>query len=93
MAAGTELFDLTGKTALVTGSSQGIGHALAEGLASAGARIVLNGRDEAKLAGARARLAETGAAVTALAFDATDHAAVRAAVDGHEARSGPSTSW
>ena len=39
MAAGTELFDLTGKTALITGSSQGIGHALAEGLAGAGARM------------------------------------------------------
>ena len=88
MAAGTELFDLTGKTALVTGSSQGIGHALAEGLASAGARVVLNGRDEAKLADARARLAETGGEVTTLAFDATDHAAVRAAVDGHESGSG-----
>ena len=89
MAAGTGLFDLTGKTALVTGSSQGIGHALAEGLAGAGARVVLNGRDEAKLAAAQARLEKTGAAVTTLPFDATDHAAVRAAVDGHEARSGP----
>ncbi len=89
MTAGIELFDLTGKTALVTGSSQGIGHALAEGLAGAGARVVLNGRDEAKLADVRARLAETGAAVTALAFDATDHAAARTAVDDHEARSGP----
>ena len=89
MVAGAELFDLTGKTALVTGSSQGIGHALAEGLAGAGARVVLNGRDETRLAGARKRLEKTGAAVAALPFDATDHAAVRAAVDDHEARSGP----
>ena len=89
MATGIELFDLTGKTALITGSSRGIGHALAEGLASAGARIVLNGRDEARLADAQARLEAAGAAVTARAFDATDHAAVRAAVDDHEARSGP----
>ena len=43
------LFDLTGKTALITGSSQGIGYALAEGLGNAGAQIVLNGRDTAKL--------------------------------------------
>ena len=89
MAAGAQLFDLTGKTALITGSSQGIGHALAEGLAGAGARVVLNGRDATRLAGARKRLEETGAEVAALPFDATDHAAVRAAVDDHEARSGP----
>ncbi len=77
-----QLFDLTGQRALITGSSQGIGLALAQGLAQAGAQVVLNGRDPAKLAAAAARLpgAET------LAFDATDHAAVRAAVDGFEAQ-------
>ena len=46
------LFDLTGRRALVTGSSQGIGLALAEGLAAHGAEVVLNGRDGAKLAAA-----------------------------------------
>ena len=45
-----QLFDLTNKTALITGSSQGIGFALARGLAAAGAAIVLNGRDAKKLA-------------------------------------------
>ena len=40
-----ELFDLTGKRVLVTGSSQGIGFALAQGLAEHGAEVVLNGRD------------------------------------------------
>ena len=44
-----KIFDLTGKVALVTGSSQGIGLALAEGLAAAGAKIILNGRNEKKL--------------------------------------------
>ena len=44
-----ELFDLTGKRALVTGSSQGIGFAVAQGLAEHGAEVVLNARDEAKL--------------------------------------------
>ncbi len=87
--AGTELFDLSGKTALVTGSSRGIGHALATGLAGAGARIVLNGRDAKALADAKKRLEATGATVTALAFDACDHEAARVAVDDHEARSGP----
>jgi gluconate 5-dehydrogenase len=80
-----QLFDLTGKQALVTGSSQGIGLALARGLAAAGAQVVLNGRDEAKLAKAATEI--PGASM--LAFDATDHAAVRTAVDSHEAQTGP----
>lgn len=80
-----QLFNLTGRRALITGSSQGIGLALAHGLAAAGAQIVLNGRDAAKLAAAAAGL--PGAQV--LAFDATDHAAVKAAVDGFESAHGP----
>lgn len=79
------LFDLTGKRAVVTGSSQGIGFALAEGLAQAGAEVVLNGRDAAKLAAAAAKI--PGART--LAFDATDHAAVRSAIDAFEADVGP----
>ena len=39
----TQLFDLSGRTALITGSARGIGFALAEGLATAGARVILNG--------------------------------------------------
>ncbi len=76
-----EHFNLTGRRALVTGSSQGIGLSLAKGLADAGASVVLNGRDMAKLQAA----AETIPGAEVLAFDATDHAAVRAAVDGFEA--------
>ena len=90
MAAGLGLFDLTGKRALVTGSSQGIGYALAEGLAAAGAAVVLNGRDAS--AGSPRRpppCARAGAEVAELAFDVTDHAASRAAVDGFEAATGP----
>ena len=79
------LFDLTGKRALITGSSQGIGLALATGLAAAGAQVVLNGRDPARLA---ATASQIPGALT-LAFDATDHAAARAAVDGFEAHQGP----
>lgn len=78
-------FDLTGRRALITGSSQGIGLALARGLASAGAEILLNGRDAARLAAAAATI--PGART--LAFDVTDHAATRAAVDGFEATVGP----
>ena len=88
MATGTAMFDLSGKTALVTGSSQGIGFALARGLAEAGAQIVLNGRDTGKLAAAAESLRAEGHTVDELAFDATDNTAVKAAIDGYEADSG-----
>ena len=78
------LFDLTGRRALVTGSSQGIGLALARGLASAGAEVVLNGRDTAKLQAA----ADGLPGARTLAFDATNHAEVRAAIDGFETATG-----
>lgn len=77
-------FDLTGRTALVTGSSQGIGLTLAKGLAEAGASVVLNGRDVAKL---EAAAAEVPGART-LPVDVTDHDAVRAAIDGFEQTEG-----
>jgi len=71
-----DLFDLTGRLALVTGSSKGIGFALAQALASAGATLVLNARDPGKLEEARAALAATGAKVHTAAFDVTDPQAV-----------------
>jgi len=83
------LFDLTGKRALITGSSQGIVYALAQGLAAAGAEIVLNGRDAAKLEAAAAALRYGGAKVDTLPFDVTQHDAVRDAVDAYEAQKGP----
>jgi gluconate 5-dehydrogenase len=83
------LFDLTGRIALVTGSSQGIGLALARGLAEHGATVVLNGRDPRKLAGAAATLAEAGLAVHQAPFDVSDPAAVEAAVAAIEAAHGP----
>lgn len=85
---GAALFSLAGKRALVTGSSQGIGLALAKGLAEAGATVVLNGRDASKLEAAASALAEAGAKADVLAFDVTDHDEVRAAIDGFEATNG-----
>ena len=85
----SKLFDLTGRRALVTGSSQGIGLAIAEGLAQAGAEIVVNGRDGAKLDAAVQSLRGCGARVHASVFDVTDGAAVAAAVDGIEKDIGP----
>jgi gluconate 5-dehydrogenase len=81
----SRLFELDGRRALVTGSSQGIGLALAHGLADAGASVILNGRNTDKLAAAAAEL--PGAA--SLSFDVSDHAAARAAIDGFEESEGP----
>lgn len=70
-----ELFDLSGKRALVTGSSQGIGFAIAQGLAEHGTEVVLNGRDAEKLAAAAAKLASRGHKVSTSRFDVTSAAA------------------
>ncbi len=83
------LFDLNGQIALITGSSQGIGLALAAGLGRAGATIVLNGRDAAKLEAARAGLAKQGLTVHAAAFDVSDPKAVETAVENIEKTVGP----
>ncbi len=63
--------DLTGKTALITGSTEGIGYAIARQLARAGADVVINGRSEDKTAKAAERLRGEGAGgtVTAVAAD------------------------
>ena len=73
-------FDLTDKTALITGSGQGLGLVIARGLGRAGARIVLNGRDTGKLKAAEAGLADQGIQVTSCPFDVTDSRQVASAV-------------
>jgi gluconate 5-dehydrogenase len=73
-------FRLDGRLALVTGSSTGIGLALARGLAQAGAAVVLNGRDTVRLAAAATQLRAEGHVVHERAFDATDAAAVDAVI-------------
>jgi gluconate 5-dehydrogenase len=85
----TQTFRLDGQLALVTGSSGGIGLALARGLAQAGARVVLNGRDKAKLAQAESLLKGEGLAVEARGFDVTERAEVDAAVAAIERETGP----
>jgi gluconate 5-dehydrogenase len=84
-----QLFDLCNRRALVTGSGQGIGFALARGLAGAGAEIILNDIDPQRLAAAAERLRADGATVHELGFDVTDADQVTAAVDAFEAESGP----
>ncbi len=83
------LFDLTGRIALITGSSQGIGLSLAQGLGRSGASLVLNARNSAKLDKAVAALTAEGIQAAATAFDVTDPEAVRKGVDWVEAEIGP----
>lgn len=86
---GLSAFDLSGRRALVTGSSRGLGLAIATALAGAGASVVLNGRDSVALGNAAADLAESGAEVRALAFDVTSPDSVGDAIDHCEAEIGP----
>ena len=84
------LFDLSGRRALVTGSSRGIGAALAAALADAGAEVVLHGHDPGRVARARDDLAaRAGARVHAVSFDVTDEVAVDAGLREAEAAAGP----
>jgi gluconate 5-dehydrogenase len=96
----TDLFDLTGRTALVTGSTRGIGRALATGLARAGARVIVHGRDPERAAAAAREIAaavgadgagagdDAGAQVLSAGFDVTDAAAVDAALTAIETAHG-----
>ena len=81
----TKLFDLSGKRALITGSSQGIGFSLAKGLSAAGASVVLNGRSQDKLDVAIASIEGSAG----YAFDVADQPSVTAAVAMIEKTEGP----
>jgi len=73
------LFDLSGRTALVTGSSRGLGRAIAEGLAKAGAKLIVNGVDPARVETAVADMRAAGYTADGSAFDVTDEDAIVAA--------------
>lgn len=81
-------FDLTGRIALVTGAARGLGHAIAVGLAQAGATVVFNGRDAAALATAAGAVAKEGGKTDTAVFDVTDPVAVKAGVAAIEAKHG-----
>jgi gluconate 5-dehydrogenase len=84
----SDLFALDGQVALITGSSRGLGFAIAEALAAHGALVALNGRDAAALAAKVEALRERGHRAEALPFDVTDGAAATAAIRGLAERHG-----
>lgn len=88
MTVATSMFDLTGRTILITGASRGIGFAMAKACAEHGARVVLNGRDPKTLAEKVDALVAAGHDAEGEAFDVTDEAAVIAAFDRVVARHG-----
>ncbi len=83
-----DLFNLTGRRALITGSSQGIGFELARGLAGAGAEVILNGLDPDRLSSAARALQAEDALIHELRFDVTEPDAVKDAIDRFEAQTG-----
>ena len=83
MVSGLKLFDLSGKTTLITGSSQGIGYALAKGLAEAGSDIILNGRNIKKLRKS-AEFINTKHKIFQLCFDVTDYVQSKQSIDRFE---------
>ena len=80
------LFDLSGRTVLVTGSSRGLGRAIAEGMAKAGARLIVNGTDPARVETAVAEFRSAGYVAEGVAFDVTDETAVVRAFEGLDAK-------
>ncbi len=89
MSITANTFRLDGRVAFVTGSSTGIGLAIARGFGQAGATVVLNARNAGRLKESAAALTDEGLQVHARAFDVTDAAAVDAAVESIEHEVGP----
>ena len=81
-------FDLSGQVALVTGAYRGLGFAIAQGLAQAGAKVVLNGRRQDALDSAAESLRNEGLEVSTSVFDVTDRSAIHAGVAAIAAREG-----
>src|SRR5690606_29930793 len=84
-----DLFDLSGKRALITGGTHGLGMAMAKGLAKAGAELIINGSTPSKMEIALKEYAAAGFKATGYLFDVTDDEAARSFVDKIEAEVGP----
>ena len=84
-----ELFDLSGKVALITGGTHGIGMAVGISLGKAGAKICVNGRSDEKLAQCKTEYAKAGVEVYTINFDVTDEVAVDKGISTIEETLGP----
>jgi gluconate 5-dehydrogenase len=84
MPSNPPLFNLSGRTALITGSTRGIGLALARGLAEAGARLVINGRQSTAVEQTAASLREAGFDAIGAVFDVADERSVCAAFEAFD---------
>ena len=84
----TSLFDLSGKTALVTGSSRGLGYEIARGLGHAGASLIVNGRNEDTLRKAERSLRDEGLTVCSLSMDVLDENQIRERIPETEKQRG-----
>ncbi|GAB4338951.1 MAG: glucose 1-dehydrogenase [Dehalococcoidia bacterium] len=81
MGLAERIFDITGKTIVVTGASSGLGVTFAEALAGAGANVVLAARRKANIDDLAARICSNGAKALSIACDVTDSAAVASMLD------------
>src|SRR5687768_10345002 len=84
-----QLFDLTGKRALITGGTHGLGMAMAKGLSSAGAHIIINGHSPEKMKHALEEYKKSGCSVSGHLIDVTNDEAVKEAVSKIESEIGP----
>jgi gluconate 5-dehydrogenase len=84
-----KLFDLTGKRALITGGTHGLGMAMAKGLGLAGAKLIINGHSPDKMKDALAAYEKEGIAATGYLFDVTSDQAVKEGIDKIEKEQGP----
>ncbi|MBX2966317.1 MAG: gluconate 5-dehydrogenase [Cyclobacteriaceae bacterium] len=85
----SELFSLKNKRALITGGTHGLGMAMAKGLGSAGATLIINGHTEEKMNAALAEYKAAGFDAHGFLFDVTDEASVAASIDNIEQQVGP----
>ncbi len=83
------MFDLSGKTALITGSSRGLGYTMAGGLAKAGAQVILNGRNEENLKKAVSLMKESGYEAGYCVFSVYDEDQVVRAIEQLQQKTGP----
>ena len=88
MTTANPLFSLDGRVALITGASRGLGLAIAEGLAEAGAAVIANGRNADTLEVVARNLRGRGLKADTSPFDVTDYRAAQAAIDSIVARHG-----